>query len=132
VLTFGLVIVTLGVGWVVWSVAEWRRGQTASFRLTGLRVVRRSDGSPIGLWRSILRNALCCTLLLGPTVLACAFFAFVFVMGASPPADLLRRPRNAPWDLLCETVVVDERARAEGRARLRLGPLGDEMPVSMN
>ena len=70
-LTVVLVIVTLVVGWLVWSVLEWRRGSTASYRLTGLRVVRRSDGRPIGLARSIVRNGICCTLLLVPTIVAC-------------------------------------------------------------
>ena len=108
-LTGLLVVVTLGVGWLVWSVVEWRRGRTASFRLTGLRVVRRSDGRPIGLARSILRNAICCTLLLVPTIVACCVLALAFVMGASPPDQLLREPRTAPWDLLTRTKVVSER-----------------------
>jgi hypothetical protein len=108
-LTVLLVVVTLGVGWLAWSVVEWRRGRTASFRLTGLRVVRRSDGRPIGLSWSILRNAICCTLLLVPTIVACVVLALVFVMGASPPDHLLREPRAAPWDLLTRTVVVSER-----------------------
>jgi hypothetical protein len=131
-LTLGLVIVTLGVGWLVWSVAEWRRGRTASFRMRGLRVVRRSDGTPIGLWRSVVRNAICCTLLIVPTVLVCALLAFAFVMGASPPAGLLRKPRTAPWDMLTGTMVVDERAYAARLAMLHLGPLRDDVPVSMN
>lgn len=108
-LTVGLVIVTLVVGWLVWSVIEWRRGSTASYRLTGLRVVRRADGRPIGLMRSIARNGICCTLLLVPTIVACGLIAFAFVMGASPPDRLLRKPRAAPWDRLTATEVVFER-----------------------
>ena len=108
-LTMLLVCVTLVVGWLVWSVVEWRRGSTASFRLTGLRVVRRSDGRPIGMVRSILRNAICCTLLLVPTIVACCLLALAFVMGASPPDRLLLEPRTAPWDLLTRTEVVSER-----------------------
>jgi hypothetical protein len=131
-LTAGLIIATLGVGWLVWSVVEWRHGRTASFRVTGLRVVRRSSGRPIGLCRSVVRNALFCTLLLVPTVLVCAFLAFVFVMGASPPADLLSRPRAAPWDRITDTVVLDERAARDEKARFRLGHLQDAVPASMN
>ena len=108
-LTALLVVATLVVGWLVWSVVEWRRGSTASFRLTGLRVVRRSDGRPIGLVRSILRNAICCTLLLVPTIVACCLLAIAFVMGASPPDRLLLEPRTAPWDLLTRSEVVSER-----------------------
>ena len=105
-LTVALVIVTLVVGWLVWSVVEWRRGSTASYRLTGLRVVRRRDGRPIGLARSMLRNGICCTLLLVPTIVACCLIGMAFVMGASAPDRLLRKPRAAPWDSLTATEVV--------------------------
>ena len=131
-LTFGLVVVTLGVGWLAWSIVEWRHGRTASFGRTGLRVVRRSTGKPIGLWRSVVRNGVCCTLLLVPTLLVCASLAFVFVMGASPPADLLSTPRAAPWDRLTDTTVIDERAHTRRRSGLRLGRLTGDVRVSMN
>ena len=133
-LTCCLVVATLGVGWLVWSVLEWRRGSTASFRLTGLRVVRHSNGTPIGLGLSIVRNAVLCTALLIPTILACVVIAFTFVMGASPPNDLFSNPRNAPWDRVCRTTVVQERRRPFSRgkyARLSEWPPANE-PVSMN
>ncbi len=105
-LTALLVVATLVVGWLVWSVIEWSRGRTASFHVAGLRIVRRSDGRPIGLVRSIVRNAICCTLLLVPTIVACALIAVAFTLGASPPDRLLRKPRAAPWDVLTGTEVV--------------------------
>ena len=134
VLTFCLFVATLGVGWLLWSVVEWRQGRTVSFRKMGLRVVRRSDGSPIGLGRSIVRNALLCTVLLIPTMLACVVIALAFVMGASPPNDLLSKPRNAPWDRLMKTMVVQERRRPFSRgkyAQLSEWPPANE-PVSLN
>jgi uncharacterized RDD family membrane protein YckC len=131
-LTAGLIVVTFGVGWLVWTVVEWRQGRTASFRRAGLRVVRRSDGRPIGLWRSVLRNGVCCTLLLVPTVLVCACLAFVFVMGASPPPDLLSKPRAAPWDRLTGTMVVDERVHPRRLPSRRFGRLAEDVQVSMN
>jgi hypothetical protein len=131
-LTVLLIVVTLGVGWMAWSVVEWRHGRTASYRLTGLRVVRRSTGQPIGLGRSVVRNAFCCTLLLVPTIVACIFIAFAFVMGASPPAGLLRQPRLAPWDLLTDTQVFDERRPAPPGSQLRLAKWHQHVPVSVN
>jgi uncharacterized RDD family membrane protein YckC len=130
-LTIGLVVVTLVVGWMVWSVLEWRHGRTASYRITGLRVVRRSDGHPIGIGRSILRNAICCTLLIVPTMVVCAVLGLVFVMGASPPTDLLRRPRLAPWDLLAGTKVLNERTRLGSHGEFHVGSW-PRQPVSMN
>jgi hypothetical protein len=132
-LTFVLFVVTLGIGWLVWSVVEWRKGRTASFRLRGLRVVRQSDGRPIGLCRSIVRNAVCCTLLLVPTMIVCAILGLAFVMGASPPDDLMRRARRAPWDVLTRTRVLDQRARlASSATRLRLDRWPEDVTVSMN
>jgi hypothetical protein len=123
-LTVGLIIVTLGIGWLVWSVVEWRHGRTASYRILRLRVVSRSDAKPIGLGRSILRNGVLCTLLIVPTVVACAVLGIAFSMGASPPEGLLNTPRPAPWDRLTGTLVVDERAPA------RRGPVETVNPVS--
>jgi hypothetical protein len=130
-ITVALVVATLGVGWLVWSVFEWRHGRTASYRLTGLRVVRRSSGQPIGLCRSVVRNAVCCTLLLVPVIVACVLIGFAFVMGASPPNDLLRKPRRAPWDILTDTEVLNERGRASD-SRMRLAKWHEHVPVSVN
>jgi uncharacterized RDD family membrane protein YckC len=108
-LTLFLFIGSLGVGWLIWTVLEWRSGRTPSYRLLGLRVVTLADGRPIGLARSIVRNGILCTVLLLPSVLACCILAATFVMGASPPDLLWARPRTAPWDRLTRTQVVDER-----------------------
>ena len=108
-LTVLLIAGSLGIGWLVWSVIEWRRGSTASYRLMRLRVVSRADGSPIGLMKSFVRNGIFCTILLLPTVVVCCVLAVAFVMGASPPDRILDRPITAPWDRFTRTEVVDER-----------------------
>jgi hypothetical protein len=105
-----LLIGTLGIGWLVWSVLEWRQGRTPSYRLLGLRVVRGDQETPIGLTRSLVRSGICCTLLIVPTVVIGAIVAISFAIGASPPDGLLRQPRAAPWDRLTATTVIDERA----------------------
>jgi hypothetical protein len=111
-LTFLVLVGTLVVGWLVWSVVEWRHGRTVSYRLMGLRVVRRASGTPIGLGRSIVRNGILCSLLVIPTMVACVVLGLVFSLGASPPEGLFQRPRLAPWDRLTGTMVIDERAEA--------------------
>ncbi len=112
-LTVVLVVATLGIGWLAWSVVEWRRGRTPGYRIVGLRVVRRSDGRRAGWARCALRG-LCCALLILPTIAVCCLLAVTFVMGASPPSGLLRRPRAAPWDRLTGTEVVEDRRRSHG------------------
>ncbi len=108
-LTPVLLVATLVVGWLGWSVYEWCHGRTPSYRRTGLRVVRRSDGRPV---------------LVLPTLLICALVAMAFVMGASAPDGFLRQARPAPWDILTRTEVVDERGAA--RSKLKLG---DDWPT---
>ncbi|HUO48399.1 MAG TPA: RDD family protein [Acidimicrobiales bacterium] len=124
--TTGLVVATLVVGWLVWSSLEWRRGRNPGFRLQGLRVVRRSDGRRAGWGRTALREVLCLVLLV-PTLLVCAVVLLAFFMGASPPDDLLRRPVRAPWDVLSGTDVVPDARHTARRVRFALGqfPLAD-------
>lgn len=131
-LTCLLFVITLAIGWLVWSVVEWRHGRTVSYRMTGLRVVSRTDGRPIGLTRSLVRNAVCCTILLIPTIAVCLVLALAFVMGASPPNDLLTKARSAPWDLLTATEVLDERSKITALSTFtpQQAPRGDS--VSMN
>ena len=102
-----LIIVTLGVGWLVWSVLEWSGGRTPSYRLLGLRVVRVSDERPIRLARSLARSSICALLVI-PTVTICCVIGICFVLGASLPDDLFHHPRTAPWDYLTATKVTDE------------------------
>jgi hypothetical protein len=106
-LTPFLMVVTLGVGWLVWSIAQWRHGRTPSYGLVGVRVVLASDGRPIGVARSLARCSICLVLVI-PTVIVCCVIGLSFVFGASAPDDLLR-PRTAPWDYLTRTRVVDAR-----------------------
>jgi hypothetical protein len=113
-----LFVVTLGVGWLVWSVLEWRDGSTPSYRLLGLRVVRVSNERPIGIVRSLARTVLC-SLLVIPTVALCVVIGICFVFGASPPDDLFNQPRTAPWDYLTATRVTEGRAPE--------GPAGDSV-----
>lgn len=108
-LTALLCIVTLVIGWIVWSVFEWPHGRTPSYRLLRLHVVQLSDGRSIGLGRSILRSGICCLLLI-PTIVVCAIIGISFVFGASAPDNLFRHPRRAPWDHFTGTKVTREQA----------------------
>ena len=83
-----LLVATLGIGWIVWCVVEWRHGRTPSYRVLRLHVVRSSDGRPVRLGRSLVRSLICCLLLL-PTILICAIVGISFVFGASAPERLL-------------------------------------------
>ena len=128
-LSAGLIVVTLVVGWLVWSMVEWGRGSTPGYRLTGLRVVRRSDGRPARLGRTLVRQV-CCLVLVVPTLVVCGLVAVAFVMGASAPDDLFRQARRAPWDLVAGTDVVSESGTGPPRRAIILGefPIDEAAP----
>jgi hypothetical protein len=123
-LTPVVLVATLGVGWLAWSVLEWRNGRTPSYRLIGLRVVRIQDEKPSGFVRSLVRSCIC-GLLVVPTIAVGCVVGVCFVFGASPPDDLFR-PRRAPWDHLTATMVIDERPTSGVHGSVpseNLGPL---------
>lgn len=43
VLDIGLAIVTLGIGWLIWSLIAWRKGQTPAKQILQLRVVAEEN-----------------------------------------------------------------------------------------
>lgn len=131
-LTVLLLIVTLVIGWLVWSVFEWRHGRTPSYRLLGLRVVTRTDERPIGVGRSFLRSGVCCPVMVVPTVVIGGLVGLCFAMGASPPDGLLTQPRTAPWDFVTATKVLDARPRPlpEPGADEQLGAADMDAPRS--
>ncbi len=117
-LSAALLVGTLLVGYLVWSLFEWRHSRTPSYRILGLRVVTRPGNRPVGWGRSFLRSGVCCTLLVVPTVLIGAVILLCFAFGASPPDGLFAQARRAPWDVLTRTTVRDDRTRP----RVRPGP----------
>jgi hypothetical protein len=128
-LTAVLLVATLVVGYLAWSVFEWRHSRTPSYRLLKLRVATRADGRPIGPGRSFLRSGVCCTVLVVPTVVVGAVVLLCFAFGASPPDGLFRQPRRAPWDSLTGTTVLDERARPKIRPGAEFRPIA---PVDLS
>jgi uncharacterized RDD family membrane protein YckC len=56
VLDLGLAVVTLGAGWLVWSLVTWRTGQTPAKRLLGHTVADAITGEPLSWGRMALRE----------------------------------------------------------------------------
>lgn len=55
-LDVGLAVITLGAGWLVWSLITWRAGQTPGKRLMGHVVADASTGVPLNWGRMALRE----------------------------------------------------------------------------
>ena len=94
-----LAIVLLYVGWLVWSLVVYRRGQSPAKQLLRMRVVvletRRRAGSARMLARELPAKALV-------GVAALVSFGVVLLW------PLWDERRQALWDKLVETIVVDD------------------------
>ncbi len=55
-LSFLLFIVTLGIGWVIWGLILWPRGQSPAFQVLKLHVVPKEGGTPVGFGKMALRD----------------------------------------------------------------------------
>ena len=55
-LAIPLFIVTLGIGYFIWSLVVWARGQTPALQLLNMRCWRPADGRPSGFWWMVMRE----------------------------------------------------------------------------
>ena len=54
----GFYIVTLGIGWFIWSLVTWAQGQTPGKQVLKIRVVSARNGAPANWGRMFLRQVL--------------------------------------------------------------------------
>ncbi|HVW39762.1 MAG TPA: RDD family protein [Amycolatopsis sp.] len=55
-LAFPLAVVTLGIGYVIWGLVIWSRGQTPALQVLGMRCWRPDDAKVPGFWYMALRE----------------------------------------------------------------------------
>jgi uncharacterized RDD family membrane protein YckC len=55
-LAIPLVIITLGIGYVIWGLIAWGNGQTPALQVLGMRVWRPEDNRVAGFWWMALRE----------------------------------------------------------------------------
>jgi uncharacterized RDD family membrane protein YckC len=95
-----LMVVTLGIGWIIWTLIIWKDGYTPAKKLLDMRVIKRSTGRPCGWADMLLRDFVILGLLnqitFGLFMLVGMFFTF-------------DDRRQALWDRMVDTTVIDER-----------------------
>jgi uncharacterized RDD family membrane protein YckC len=101
-----LVPLTLGIGWLIWSLLAWRRGQSPAKQLMGMYVVH--NGRRAGWSRMAAREILCkgvagliCGLLARPSYCV-SLIPYFFWLCFDPEHQAL-------WDRPAGTHVMEER-----------------------
>ncbi len=99
-----LMIVTLLVGWLVWSLVVWSRGLTPAKQLLGMRCVSLSNSGRAGWGRMFVRELVAKGVVM--------WVISVFTLGLAPLilAFMLMWTKNRQelWDKMADTIVVHD------------------------
>jgi uncharacterized RDD family membrane protein YckC len=96
-LAIPLIIVTLGVGYVVWGLIVWGNGQTPTLQVLGMRCFRPETNRVAGFWWMALRETIG---RLADSILG------IFTEATSFILMLVRHDRKTIHDLVAGTVVL--------------------------
>jgi uncharacterized RDD family membrane protein YckC len=95
-----LIIVTLGIGWLVWDIVLWGRGQSPAKQILHMRVVDLKTGRGASWGPMILREVV------GRWLLGTVTGGITTLIGA---IMILADDRyQALWDKIADTIVVDD------------------------
>jgi uncharacterized RDD family membrane protein YckC len=98
-----LLICTLVIGWVIWTLIVWAQGQTPGKQILGMRVVRLDTRAAAGWGRMFLRD-FAGKLLVGMVAALIPFIGTVIAYCWL----LWDKDRQELWDKLAGTVVVND------------------------
>lgn len=94
-----LLMATLVIGWLVWSLCIWGRGQTPAKQLLHMRCVDQHSGQVAGWGTMALRE------IVGKAILANVTCGISTLVGAFM---VLGESRQGVWDKIANTIVVDD------------------------
>ncbi len=111
-----LTVITLGIGWLIWSLVVWGRGQTPAKQLLKLRVIRLNDRRAASWGIMAVRQFLLSAVVYGIDVALIAS-AGVGALGvlwllANGITLLISDKNQALWDKILSTVVVSDTKNA--------------------
>jgi hypothetical protein len=99
VLEVVLLVATLGVGWLVWSLVAWRRGQTPAKQLLRMRCIDTWTGRAAG-FRAMARREVADKWLPAAATLG------LWLVGGG--LLVLGERREAAWDKTAGAIVIDD------------------------
>jgi uncharacterized RDD family membrane protein YckC len=94
-----LAIVTLGIGWLIWSMVVWGKGQSPAKSLMKMRVVRLDTNKAASWGQMALRE------LVGKSILGSITFGITYIVSIFM---ILGDSRQGVWDKVANTTVVDD------------------------
>ena len=98
-----LMVVTLFIGWIIWSLIIWSKGQTPAMQCLGMRCVNQDTGATASWGTMFLREFVGKGLIFG-LISALTFGIVSFVLLFMLCWD---RNRQELWDKVASTLVVD-------------------------
>ena len=92
----------MAVGWLVWSLVVWRRGQTPAKQVLGMRVLKLRTASTATWGTMFLREVV------GKFI---GWVTNVFTLSVLSFMLLWDKNHQEVWDKVAGTIVVDDRTR---------------------
>ena len=111
-----LTIVTLVIGYLIWMLIVWARGQTPAKQLLNMRVVRLEERRAAHWGWMALRNFVLVVPIGIPLELIFPGLSILWLL-ANAIALLVSRRNQALWDMIVKTVVVHDPNHLFGRPR---------------
>lgn len=96
-----LFIITLGIGWMIWSVFAWRNGKTPAKKVMGLTVVDIRTNKPATFGQMALREVV------GKMIISSLAGRISSWVGLIGGAMVFGPNRMALWDYIASTTVVE-------------------------
>lgn len=103
-LYFVLFIVTLGIGYIIWDVILWQKGQTPAYKIMKMQVVRKDTGQPATGGTMFLRGFV--------GGIAQGLLNYVIVGEVLWFMPFWDKDNQMLWDKISGTVVLDMRPPA--------------------
>ena len=94
-----LACVTLGIGWFIWSLVLWGKGQSPAKSLLKMRVIRKNTGKAASWGEMALRE------LVGKWLLGSVSGSITYLVGG---IMILGATREGLWDKIAGTIVVED------------------------
>ena len=95
-----LLILTCGIGWLIWDIVLWQQATSPAKKMLGLRIVDLNTGAPATMQQMLLREGL------GKIVIGAITGGLVSFVSAI--LILVTPTRQGVWDYLSKTTVVKE------------------------